>query len=163
MITGNGRYGVLADGAVYINSDPSNNTVISPTSTTTSAISANGGTDGGGGVWSSNGSVNAAYVEIKDNEGPGVAAKKNILLEAFTISGNKGPGIQSLSGGISVYGSSDHSEDNQVTENHGPGIMAGTNMELKAIGSGKGKTKGSITIHFYSLTDFDKIVNILKI
>ena len=146
MITGNGRYGVLADGAVYINSDPSNNTVISPTSTTTSAISANGGTDGGGGVWSSNGSVNAAYVEIKDNEGPGVAAKNNIALESFTISGNKGPGIQSLSGGISVYGTSDHSENNQVTENQGPGIMTGTNMELKAIGSGKSKSKGSITI-----------------
>src|SRR3989304_4654243 len=111
-----------------------------------SAITASGGTDGGGGVWSSNGSVNAAYVEIKDNEGPGVAAKNNIALESFTISGNKGPGIQSLSGGISIYGSSDHSEDNQVTENQGPGIMTGTNMELKAIGSGKSKSKGSITI-----------------
>ena len=146
MITGNGRYGVLADGAVYINSDPSNSTVLSPTSTTTSVISANGGIDDGGGVWSSSGSVNAAYVEIKDNKGAGVAAKKNIALEAFTISGNKGPGVQSLLGGISVYGTADHSEDNEVTENHGPGIMTGTDMELKQIGSGKGKTKGSITI-----------------
>ena len=53
MITGNGRYGVLADGAVYINSDPSNNTVISPTSTTTSAISARF-------------SVNASAVALRD-------------------------------------------------------------------------------------------------
>ncbi|MBI2470030.1 MAG: hypothetical protein HYV59_02135 [Planctomycetes bacterium] len=146
MITANGRYGVLADGAVYINSDPSNISVLSPTSTTTSVISANGSVDDGGGVWSRKDSVNAAYVEIKDNKGAGVAAKKNIALEAFTISGNKGPGVQSLSGGISVYGTSDHSEDNQVTENNGPGIMAGTDMELKPLGNSKGKAKGNITI-----------------
>ncbi|MDO8141159.1 MAG: hypothetical protein Q6358_06630, partial [Candidatus Brocadiales bacterium] len=81
IITGNGRYGILVDGAVYINSDPSNNAVLSPTSTTTSVISGNGGTGDGGGVWSSKDSVNAAYVEIKDNKGPAVAAKKNIALE----------------------------------------------------------------------------------
>ena len=133
-ITNNERYGILADGNVYINSATQQLT-LSSTGTVTVTISGNGDEEDGGGVRSLKKSIIAESVEITDNYGPGVVAKEYIDLRKIKINNNRGPGIQSITGKITIIGAtSDFSDGNEVNENEGPGIMSGTEMFFQDLG-----------------------------
>ena len=133
-ITNNERYGILADGNVYINSATQQLT-LSSTGTVTVTISGNGDEEDGGGARSLKKSIIAKSVEVTDNYGPGIVAKKYIDLKKIKINNNRGPGIQSMTGKITIIGAtSDYSDGNEVNENEGPGIMSGTKMFFQALG-----------------------------
>ncbi|MBI5186094.1 MAG: hypothetical protein HZA01_10270 [Nitrospinae bacterium] len=135
-ITDNGRYGILADGDIYINSAASKSDAGS-ISAGTVTVSGNGGKGDGGGIRSLKKSITARNVEITGNKGPGIAAKKDIDLGKIKVNNNQGPGIQSMNGGITITGAVDDSDVNEVSGNEGPGIFAGTDMALPGAGSGK--------------------------
>lgn len=130
-ITDNGGYGIIADGDIYINSPASD------IDTKKITVSGNGGKGDGGGIRSRNKSVTSNNVEIINNQGPGILAKKDISLKTVKSNNNKGPGIQSMDGNITIMsGKSDHSDDNEVSSNQGPGIISGVDVVIHGIGSG---------------------------
>jgi CSLREA domain-containing protein len=77
--------------------------------------------------------LNANYVDVIGNNGPGIVAKTNVLLSGIRVNNNAGPGIQSLTYDITIWPSD---FPNEVIGNEGPGISSGYNQIFFPLGSG---------------------------
>jgi CSLREA domain-containing protein len=134
----NALYGIYAKGSIYINDAGG-----LAASSETSVVSNNGnGTEcwvvetknqeptrskrckHRGGIRSIDNSIfSYGKIEVTNNGGAGILADEEISLEGAQVKNNKGPGIQSFLGIITVAGTTDFSC--QITSNKGYGIFSG--------------------------------------
>jgi len=80
--------------------------------------------------------LTANYVDVSNNNGPGIVAKKTIMGAGIKVNNNAGPGIQSITEAIYIYPSD---FPNEVIGNEGPGIMSGFSALFKKLGSSHGE------------------------
>ncbi len=134
----NALYGIYAKGSIYIN-DAGGLAATSETS-----VVSNNGNDTEcwvvetknqestrskrckhrGGIRSVDNSIFAyGKIEVTDNGGAGILADEEISLEGAQVKNNKGPGIQSFLGIITIAGTTDFSC--QISGNKGYGIFSG--------------------------------------
>ncbi len=79
---------------------------------------------GSGGLRARRGGIDVAYIDVSDNNGPGILALKNIDLWGVKANRNKGSGVQSFVGSVHVNARSTLTSD-EVIGNKGDGIYAG--------------------------------------
>ncbi|MBM4055497.1 MAG: CSLREA domain-containing protein [Planctomycetes bacterium] len=125
----NDDIGIVAENNILVNANKEN--PYSPAGREICTISNNGKGKKGGGIWSYDGYVYAHYIEITDNNGPGVFAGKGTTLSSIKANRNKGPGLQAMQYGITINpATEDYSEENEVSDNEGPGILAGIDVVM---------------------------------
>jgi CSLREA domain-containing protein len=165
LVQSNAAWGIHARGVVFVN------VIVAYMGSyrTTSLVSDNGGakewydtfdTSAGfrtvrepwlpgdsGGIWSE-ADVTGNWLEVTDNNGPGIVANRNVYLRVIKANYNLGPGIQSLVGNITVDRDRgiDNTEDDQVIGNKGPGIFAGSRYAISFLGSGETLGEDNINI-----------------
>jgi hypothetical protein len=85
------------------------------------------GCNDGGGIGAPGGNLYLARIDVTGNFGPGVAAAEGIDIRGIEVHNNKGPGIQSLFGSITIApGGGPDKAGIFVNDNEGPGIFTGT-------------------------------------